>query len=166
LENAEEAPAEIRKRIIPVERIGETAEALRKEGKKIVTANGAFDVLHPGHVYFLSEAKKQGDVLIVGLNSDESIRQNKGEGRPVNDEKSRAVMLAALKPVDYVAIFREKTPDEFIKKVKPAVHCNGEEYGENCVEAETVRRIGARLHLIKRVGGWSTSDVLKRLEDR
>ncbi len=136
------------------------SEKLKREGKRIVTTNGCFDILHPGHVYLLEKAKEKGDVLIVGLNSDESVRANKGEGRPVKDERSRALVLAAFETVDYVVIFREETPIEFIKAVKPDVHCNSSEYGEECVEAEILKEVGAELCLVERVGGWSTTGIL------
>ena len=115
------------------------ADKLRHENKKIVTINGTFDILHSGHLYILEEAKKQGDILIVGLNSDSSVKKNKGESRPINNEMERAKMLSSLKAVDYVVIFDEQTPIELLKVIKPNVHVNGSEYGEDCIEAETVK---------------------------
>src|SRR3989339_271965 len=139
------------------------AEALRKKGKKIVTCNGCFDILHAGHIKFLEEAKSQGDILIVGLNTDAYITKKKGRGRPVNSQDDRALVLAALACVDYVAIFAEDTPIALLEELKPDVHCNGEEYGENCVEAATVRKNGGRLHLIRNYKGLSTTNILKKI---
>ncbi|HLC65525.1 MAG TPA: adenylyltransferase/cytidyltransferase family protein [Candidatus Nanoarchaeia archaeon] len=145
--------------------IAEVAERLRKEGKKIVTCNGAFDILHLGHIKFLEEAKAQGDVLIVGLNSDSSIKQYKGKDRPVNDQYCRSNLIAALEMVDYVTIFEEADPRALLEAIKPDVHCNGIEYGENCIEAETVRKYGGKIHLIKNYKGISTTKIISRIMD-
>jgi D-beta-D-heptose 7-phosphate kinase/D-beta-D-heptose 1-phosphate adenosyltransferase len=136
---------------------------LRALNKRIVTINGSFDLLHAGHLYILNQAKQQGDVLIVGLNSDESIRRYKGSSRPIVVEAQRAQMLLSLRAVDYVHIFDETAPMAFIEAVRPDVHVNGAEYGENCVEADTVKAVGARLHLVDRIEGLSTSELLRRL---
>ena len=130
---------------------------------RIVTVNGSFDVLHAGHLHILKEAKQQGDVLVVGLNSDASVRANKGPKRPVVPQAQRADMLLALRFVDYVHIFDEPVPMVFIAAVRPDVHVNGAEYGEDCVEAGVVREIGARLHLVPRIDGLSTSALIERL---
>ena len=139
------------------------AETLRARGKRIVTVNGTFDVLHAGHLHILKEAKQQGDVLVVGLNSDASVRANKGPKRPVVPQAQRADMLLALRYVDYVHIFDEPVPMAFIAAVRPDVHVNGAEYGEDCVESGVVREIGARLHLVPRIDGLSTSGLIERL---
>ncbi|MBI2110058.1 adenylyltransferase/cytidyltransferase family protein [Candidatus Woesearchaeota archaeon] len=136
------------------------ANRLREKSKKIVTTNGSFDILHEGHFYFLREAKEQGDVLIVGLNSDSSVRKNKGLGRPINNQEIRALNLTKLEYVDYVVIFYETTPNELLKKIKPHVHVNGEEYGNNCVEAPVVRQYGGRIHLVRRIEGYSTTRII------
>ncbi|MBI4439879.1 adenylyltransferase/cytidyltransferase family protein [Candidatus Woesearchaeota archaeon] len=143
--------------------IAEIAEKLKKEGRKIVTCNGAFDILHLGHIKFLEEAKSQGDVLIVGLNSDASIKRYKSKDRPINNQDSRAAVISALEMVDYVVIFDEDDPRKLLEAIKPDVHCNGEEYGENCIEAETVRKYGGRVHLIKKYKGLSTTGMLNRI---
>jgi len=139
------------------------AETLRGLGKRIVTVNGTFDVLHAGHLHILKEAKLQGDVLVVGLNSDASVRANKGQKRPVVPQAQRADLLLALRYVDYVHIFDEPVPMAFIAEVRPHVHVNGAEYGEDCVESGVVREIGARLHLVPRLDGLSTSGLIERL---
>ena len=145
------------------EELGGLAETLRALGKRIVTVNGTFDVLHAGHLHILKEAKQQGDVLVVGLNSDASVRANKGPKRPIVPEAQRADMLLAMRLVDYVHIFDEPVPMAFIAAVRPDVHVNGAEYGEDCVESGVVREIGARLHLVPRIDGLSTSALIERL---
>ncbi|HII17063.1 TPA: adenylyltransferase/cytidyltransferase family protein [Candidatus Woesearchaeota archaeon] len=135
----------------------------KKKGKSIVTCNGCFDILHAGHIKFLEEAKSHGDILIVAINTDAYITKKKGRGRPVNSQDDRALVLAALACVDYVAIFAEDTPIALLEELKPDVHCNGEEYGENCVEAATVRKNGGRLHLIRNYKGLSTTNILKKI---
>ena len=136
---------------------------LRGEGKRLVTVNGSFDVLHAGHLHILHEAKRQGDVLIVGLNSDRSVRHYKDGARPYVGEHERAQMLLALKVVDFVHIFDEPVPMPFLEAVRPDVHVNGSEYGTECVEAGTVRAQGGRLHLVDRVPGWSTTGLVERI---
>jgi rfaE bifunctional protein nucleotidyltransferase chain/domain len=148
------------------EEIKKIAEELRKEGKRIVTTNGSFDILHIGHVKFLEEAKEQGDVLIVGLNSDESIKQYKSKDRPIIPEQYRIGMLAALECVDYVVLFNQpEIAVPLINIVRPDIHVNGEEYGVNCVEAEAIKNIGGRLYLIKNFEGFSTTNLIKKILD-
>jgi D-beta-D-heptose 7-phosphate kinase/D-beta-D-heptose 1-phosphate adenosyltransferase len=143
--------------------LGGLAAALRALGKRMVTINGSFDVLHAGHLHILKVAKQQGDVLVVGLNSDSSVGANKGPTRPIVPQAQRADMLLAIRYVDYVHIFDEPAPMAFIAAVRPDVHVNGAEYGEDCVEAAVVREIGARLHLVPRIEGFSSSGVIRRL---
>jgi D-beta-D-heptose 7-phosphate kinase / D-beta-D-heptose 1-phosphate adenosyltransferase len=150
-------------RIIKRAELAPLAARLRSKGKRIVTLNGAFDILHNGHLHLLSEARRQGDVLIVGLNSDASVRGYKGPGRPIVPEKNRADLLLALRAVDYVHIFDEADPIAFLEEVRPDVHVNGAEYGENCIESETVRRTGGVLHLVPRIAGHSTSGLIEAL---
>jgi rfaE bifunctional protein nucleotidyltransferase chain/domain len=120
-------------------------------------------VLHAGHVHILREARRQGDVLIVGLNSDRSVRSYKGPGRPFVGESDRAALLLALKDVDYVHIFDEDVPMPFLAEIKPTVHVNGSEYGADCIEAETVRANGGRIHVVDRLPGLSTSELIERI---
>jgi D-beta-D-heptose 7-phosphate kinase/D-beta-D-heptose 1-phosphate adenosyltransferase len=150
-------------RLVDRTQLGELAAWLRAQGKRIVTINGSFDLLHAGHVHILREARRQGDVLIVGLNSDQSVRRYKGDGRPFVAEADRAELLLGLRDVDYVHVFDEDVPMPFIEQVKPHVHVNGAEYGEDCIEAPLVRSLGARLHLIDRLPGLSTSDLAARI---
>lgn len=146
------------------EEIKKIAERLHREGKKIVTCNGSFDLLHIGHIKFLQEAKQQGDILIVGMNSNASVHKYKSKDRPIIDEKYRGETLAALQCVDYVLPMDEaEIAVPLIKLVRPDVHANGEEYGNNCVEAPTVKEVGARLHLVKKLGDFSTSELIKKI---
>lgn len=115
------------------------ATALRAGGKRIVTINGSFDLLHAGHIHILREASRQGDVLIGGLKSDRSVRSYKGSGRPFVPQTQRAELLLALRYVSYVHLFDEPVPMPFFGEIRPDVHVNGAEYGEDCVEAPLVR---------------------------
>jgi D-glycero-beta-D-manno-heptose 1-phosphate adenylyltransferase len=148
-------------KIVDRSKLRELVEALRREGKKIVTANGSYDVLHYGHIRTLQEAKQQGDVLIVGLNSDSSIKQYKSALRPINTQDHRAELMVALDCVDYVFVFDDTVPMPFLEDVKPDVHCNGVEYGEECIEAETVKKYGGRIHLTGRY--FSTTQMIEKM---
>ncbi|MDD5716641.1 MAG: D-glycero-beta-D-manno-heptose-7-phosphate kinase [Sulfuricurvum sp.] len=136
------------------------ADRLKGEGKKVVFTNGCFDILHVGHVKYLQEAKSYGDVLIVGLNSDSSVRELKGPTRPVNPENDRAYILAALESVDYVVIFSEETPHELIKNIAPDILVKGGDYeGKQVVGAE----FSKELRLVKFVDGKSTTATIERI---
>lgn len=138
----------------------------RKNGKKIVTTNGCFDILHVGHVRSLRAAKRLGDVLIVGVNSDASVRAIKGSGRPIVPGRERAEMLAALDPVDGVFIFGEKDPKKWIAQLKPDVHVKGKERNINeYIEKEVVERGGGKLVLISLRKGKSTTNIIKKIRD-
>jgi D-beta-D-heptose 7-phosphate kinase/D-beta-D-heptose 1-phosphate adenosyltransferase len=144
-------------RLVPRHLLAPLAAALRSKGKRIVTINGSFDILHNGHLYILNEARKRGDVLIVGLNSDASVRSYKGPDRPIVPERHRAEMLLALRMVDYVHIFDELDPIAFLKELRPDVHVNGSEYGSNCIESEIVKEGGGKIHIVDRIPGFSTT---------
>jgi D-beta-D-heptose 7-phosphate kinase/D-beta-D-heptose 1-phosphate adenosyltransferase len=153
-----------RLRLIERQALAGLAASLRARGKRIVTLNGSFDLLHNGHLFILSEARQQGDVLIVGLNSDASVRAYKGPSRPLVPERRRAEMLLGLRVVDYVHIFDETDPIAFIGEVKPDVHVNGSEYGEDCIERDAVKANGGRLHLVRRIPGLSTTGLLQAMQ--
>lgn len=144
--------------------IEEIAKNLKKQNKKIVTCNGCFDILHAGHIKFLTEAKQQGDILIVAVNSDSSVKQNKGPERPLNNEQARAKMLANFTYTDYITIFNEKTPIELLEIIKPDIHVNGSEYGEDCIEAPIVKRYGGKIHIVELLEGHSTTKVIQMEE--
>jgi D-beta-D-heptose 7-phosphate kinase / D-beta-D-heptose 1-phosphate adenosyltransferase len=139
------------------------AQTLKAQNKRIVTVNGSFDLLHGGHLHILEEARAQGDVLIVGLNSDASVRGCKGSKRPIIPEAQRARMLLALRAVDYVHIFDEAVPMPFLAEIKPQVHVNGSEYGPDCVEAPLVKANCGRIHIVAKIPGLSTSEILARI---
>lgn len=134
---------------------------LHKQGKKIVFTNGCFDILHIGHVKYLEEAKSFGDVLILGLNADSSVRKLKGDNRPINTQDDRAYILASLESVDYVVIFEEETPYELIKLIKPHTLVKGGDYeGKDVVGAD----IANELKLVKFIDGKSTTNTIKRIQ--
>lgn len=137
---------------------------LRKENKTIVTTNGCFDILHVGHVRYLEETKKFGDVLIVALNSDKSVKSIKGEGRPINNELDRAEILCALRSVDYVVLFDEKSPADLLAEIKPDVHTKGADYTmETLPEAKIITENGGRVEFIKFVEGKSTTSTIEKI---
>ena len=139
-------------------------EGRRLSGQKIVFTNGCFDVLHAGHVQYLREARAQGDLLVVGLNSDESVRKLKGQGRPVNGLDARAFVLGSLEAVDYVTVFSEPTPLELIQALQPDVLVKGADYRrEEVIGAEFVEAMGGRLHLARLREGYSTTRLLQML---
>jgi D-glycero-beta-D-manno-heptose 1-phosphate adenylyltransferase len=141
-------------------------ERLRAEGRRIVFTNGCFDVLHVGHARYLRGAREQGDVLVVGVNSDSSVRALKGPDRPVVPEDERAEMLAALACVDYVTVFPDATPVETIRMLRPHVHVKGGDYdAESLPEAAAVREGGGEVRIMPLVPGRSTTDVVKRIQD-
>ncbi len=155
---------DISTKIVSRQRLAELCEQARKEGKNIVTCNGSFDLFHFGHLAFLENARAQGDMLVVGLNSDTSIKQYKSKDRPIVPQDQRAHILAALSIVDYVHVFDEDVPMPFLEAVKPDVHVNGEEYGKNCIEGETVKMHGGRIHLVPKVAGFSTTELIARIK--
>lgn len=139
-------------------------ENLRRN-KKVVFTNGCFDIIHAGHVRYLTAAKNFGDVLIVGLNSDNSVRKLKGASRPINNQADRAEVLLALKPVDYVIIFDELTAENLIAKVKPDIYVKGGDYTlETLPEAKIVQSYGGRVEFVNLVAGKSTSNIIKKIE--
>jgi D-beta-D-heptose 7-phosphate kinase / D-beta-D-heptose 1-phosphate adenosyltransferase len=148
-------------RLVGRDGLAALARSLRAAGKRIVTINGSFDLLHAGHLHIIREASRQGDALIVGLNSDASVRRYKGPSRPLIAEGYRAELLLALRFVDYVHVFDEPDPIAFLEEVRPDVHVNGAEYGAECVEASVVARYGGRLHLVDRIDGLSTTAILE-----
>ena len=138
----------------------------KAEAKTVVWSNGCFDLLHNGHVRNLQDAKAAGDILIVGVNSDESVKTNKGPKRPVQSETDRAEMIAALGCVDYVTVFSEKTPIAMLEALQPDIHCKGEDYADNAKpmdERATVEAYGGRIHFLKLHPGFSTTGLIERI---
>lgn len=146
------------------------AQELREQGKKLATLNGAFDLMHIGHLDQLEEAKKQGDVLFVGINSDKSVKEGKGAGRPINPEQARAALLAALECVDYVIVIDapyKEVQDVLIKAIRPAVHVNGPDYGkpDNWIEWPVMQEVGAKGYVVNRRNDVSTSGIVKKIQE-
>jgi rfaE bifunctional protein nucleotidyltransferase chain/domain len=140
---------------------------LKRKGKTVVFTNGCFDVLHRGHVYCLRKAKSLGDVLIVGLNSDSSVRKLKGKKRPILPQSDRAEILAALEMVDYIVVFREDTPHRMISALVPDVLVKGGDYGKNqIVGSDVVESGGGRVVRVKTFPGKSTRDIIKKIASR
>ena len=134
-------------------------------GKSIVFTNGVFDILHPGHIFSLSQAAKEADFLIVGLNSDNSVKRLKGQQRPVNNQDSRALLLASLLMVDAVVIFEEDTPLELINSIRPDVLVKGGDYTiENIVGAKEVISNGGRVVINPVIEGYSTTNTIDKLK--
>jgi D-beta-D-heptose 7-phosphate kinase/D-beta-D-heptose 1-phosphate adenosyltransferase len=136
----------------------------RLVGRKIVFTNGVFDILHAGHVQFLRQAKELGEVLVVGVNSDRSARQLKGKSRPINSERDRLALVAALDAVDHVILFDEETPTELIRALRPDIHVKGGDYADEVLpEAEAVREVGGSIVILPLAGSLSTSSVIDRI---
>ncbi|MFH1332872.1 MAG: D-glycero-beta-D-manno-heptose 1-phosphate adenylyltransferase [archaeon] len=137
---------------------------LKERDKRIVTTNGCFDILHRGHVDYLRKAKSLGHVLVVAVNSDEVVRKLKGKNRPVNDELSRAEVIAALGCVDFVTIFRDRDPVRFIRFVKPNVHVKAADYSvDKIIEYKAIKSYGGKLALLDFTEGFSTTGIIERM---
>ncbi len=138
----------------------------RFKGEKIVFTNGCFDILHAGHIEYLSKAKDLGSVLILGLNTDASVRRIKGENRPVNNEEARAIVLASLQFIDAVVLFDEDTPYELIKLIQPNILVKGSDYRpENIVGSDIVKQNGGKIETIDFVEGYSTTSILNKIRN-
>jgi D-beta-D-heptose 7-phosphate kinase/D-beta-D-heptose 1-phosphate adenosyltransferase len=143
------------------------ADSLRRDGKRVVFTNGVFDLLHPGHVRYLQAARAEGDALIVGINSDRSVRAIKGPERPITSEHERAEVLAALACVDAVVVFDEDTPDQIIKLIQPDVLVKGADWAADAIVGrDTVEARGGRVVRMPIEQGWSTSEIVERIRQR
>lgn len=155
----------LKDKIISSDKLTSLLAVLRFRDKKIVFTNGCFDILHRGHVEYLSKAADLGHVLFVGLNTDNSIRRIKGDSRPVNDEQSRAIMLAALRFVDYIVLFDEDTPYELIKTIQPNVLVKGKDYEAKAVVGyDIVTQKGGTVETIDLVEGFSTTTIIEKIK--
>lgn len=154
-------------KIKPIEELITIIGVLRKEGKKIAFTNGCFDLLHVGHTRYLKEAKESGDVLIVAINSDLSVRKIKGEFRPLTPQKERAEILASLEVVDYVTIFEETNPLRVISLIQPDVLVKGGDYErEDIIGREVVEENGGEVKIIPEIEGASTTDLIDRIVEQ
>src|SRR3989338_10737332 len=152
-------------KILPLYKLEKLLQKIRK-GRKIVTTNGAFDILHAGHVDSLTRAKKLGDILIVLVNTDSSVRINKGDKRPINNENIRASVLSALECVDYVTFFSEKDPRNAPSKIKPDIHAKGKDRNMNqIIEKKVVEENGGKVVLLPYKKGYSTTEIIKKIID-
>lgn len=137
-------------------------KSLKKKNKRIVFTNGCFDIIHPGHIKILKDSKSKGDILIVGLNSDSSIRRIKGRSRPVMDEKARSKVLEAIGLVDFIVIFHEDTPYKVIKELKPDYLVKGEDWKENKIIG---REFVKKIFRIKFYHGYSTTGIIQKIRN-
>jgi len=153
-------------KIVDLEELSDRSEKLRAAGKKLVATNGCFDLLHLGHVRYLQAARALGDFLAVGLNSDRSVRQLKGGGRPITTEDDRAEVLAALRCVDLVTIFPEMRATRFLVAARPAIYVKGGDYTSETLNEEeraAIKQIGAEIRLIPFEAGYSTSGLIEQI---
>lgn len=151
--------------LIKRENIRALVKEIQGRGQTVVTTNGCFDVLHVGHVRYLTQTKSYADYSIVLLNSDKSIRSIKGEGRPINNENDRAEVLCALSCVDYVVLFDEDSPGDLLGEIKPDVHTKGADYSvETLPEADIILKNGGRIEFITFVEGKSSSSIIEKMQ--
>ena len=151
-------------RILERNRLIARVAIARKGGARVVFANGCFDLLHVGHVRYLEAAKGLGDLLVVGVNSDEQVRRLKGEGRPFVPERERAEVIAGLRAVDYVTVFHEPTVTELLLSLRPDIHAKGTDYTEESVpERDVVRSFGGRVQIVGDPKDHSSTDMLGRV---
>lgn len=154
-------------KVVSRKAIGIIVAGLKKKHKTIVFTNGCFDIIHPGHVELLHKARAAGDVLVVGMNSDDSVKEIKGPARPVVGQKARSLVLAALSPVDYVVFFHERTPLSLIKLIKPDVLVKGADWSaSDIIGSGTVRANKGRILRIAMKKGFSTTGLITRIAGR
>jgi D-beta-D-heptose 7-phosphate kinase/D-beta-D-heptose 1-phosphate adenosyltransferase len=152
------------KKLITLRTLSEKLKSERKR-KKVVFTNGCFDVLHAGHVRYLKKAKSLGDILIVGLNSDSSVKKIKGKGRPILPEAERAEILSALEAIDYVVLFKDETPEKLINKIIPDVLAKGADWkASDIVGADVVKKNGGRIIRVRLVKGKSTTNIISKIK--
>jgi rfaE bifunctional protein nucleotidyltransferase chain/domain len=159
----------MKSKILEMDELALRAKKLRAAGKRLVATNGCFDLLHVGHVHYLQAARALGDALVVGLNGDRSVRALKGNGRPINNERDRAEVLAALECVDLVTIFPQMRATQFISVSNPAIYVKGGDYTSdtlNAKERAVLKKIGAEIRILPFEKGYSTSLLLERMRGR
>ena len=154
------------KKIKTIEDVKKDIDQLKTEGKRIVFTNGCFDILHPGHTRYLNEARESGDFLVVGLNSDKSVQSIKGKGRPINPQRFRAEVLAALKCVDAVVIFDEEDPFNVIQTILPDILVKGADWPEDqIIGGDVVKAAGGEVRRIPLVSEYSTTKIILRIKE-
>lgn len=156
-----------REKIVSIDEIEKISKSAKRTRRTIVTSNGCFDILHSGHVEYLEGASLLGDILIIGINSDSSVKKLKGSGRPLNSENDRASLVASLGFVDYCVIFTEETPIDLLKKIRPDVHVKGGDYrADEIIEKKIVEENGGIIKILPLVKGYSTTGILDRLSKK
>lgn len=156
---------QLKEKLVSQDQALKELKAWREKNKKIVFTNGCFDIIHPGHIDYLSQARDLGDILVLGLNTDQSVRQlNKGSNRPINDERTRAYVLAGLASVDLIVFFDEETPYNLIKLLQPNVLVKGEDYEvEKIIGFDILKENGGEVITIPFLEGYSTSSLIKKI---
>jgi glycerol-3-phosphate cytidylyltransferase len=150
--------------VIKLKELLDKLKELKSKNKVVVTTNGCFDILHVGHVRYLNQAKALGDVLIICLNTDKSVKKLKGDSRPVNSELDRAEVLAGLQSVDYVILFDEDTPSDLLAQLKPDIHVKGGDYDVNTLpEAQVIKQFGGKIMFLPFVEGKSTTGIINKI---
>lgn len=154
-------------RIMTADELAEVRDRMDREGRRLVLTNGCFDLLHVGHVRYLQQARSLGDALAVALNGDRSVRELKGEGRPLNAELDRAEVLAALRCVDYVVIFGDKRATKLLRMVRPHIYAKGGDYKPDTLDSDERRALeeaGAQIEILPLVPGRSTTSLLEKMQ--
>jgi rfaE bifunctional protein nucleotidyltransferase chain/domain len=153
--------------IIARNKAADLGEQLKNKGNKVVFTNGCFDILHAGHVRYLNAARQLGDCLVLGLNSDDSVRRLKGPSRPINHESDRAEVISALKAVDYVIVFDEATAEQLVSELKPDIYVKGGDYSVDTLpEAKVAAAYGGKTILIPLVEGRSSSKIIDKIANQ
>ena len=156
---------QLKEKIVSQDQALKELKTWREKNKKIVFTNGCFDIIHPGHIDYLSQARDLGDILVVGLNTDQSVKRlNKGSNRPINDERTRAYVLAGLASVDLIVFFDEQTPYNLIKLLQPNVLVKGKDYEvEKIIGFDILKENGGEVITIPFLNGYSTSSLIKKI---
>ena len=152
-------------KLIPFDQARVLAVSLKHAGRRLISTNGCFDLLHLGHLNYLAQARQLGDCLWVGLNADASVRRHKGPSRPIQDQQTRALQLAALEAVDYVTLFEQDTPEDWLGLVQPTVHVKGGDYRpQDLPEGKVVIAGGGSVQCLPFTPGFSTTDLVARIK--
>ncbi len=156
---------QLKEKVVSQDQALKELKAWREKNQKIVFTNGCFDIIHPGHIDYLSQARDLGDILVVGLNTDQSVKRlNKGSNRPINDERTRAYVLAGLASVDLIVFFDEQTPYNLIKLLQPNVLVKGKDYEvEKIIGFDILKENGGEVITIPFLDGYSTSSLIKKI---
>lgn len=155
----------MKSKILSLSDMARKINELKSEGKKVVSTSGCFDIVHAGHVTYLEEAKTKGDVLIVLLNSDSSVRRLKGDNRPIVNEEERATVIAGLGCVDYVCLFDESTPCEMMSKLQPDIFIKGGDYkGKHIPEMDVMSLYGGKVEYVSMIDGCSSTNIIEKIK--